>query len=132
MKKILLFFMMMVMTITVATSCSSDDDGVDGNTATSSQLVGVWRDIDTSDGNEDWTFNANGTGNLHFDDINVNGHSQIDFEYALIGNQLNIMMILDGKTDSGVCTVSFSEDGKLMYMDGMDEEGKTIVLRKIK
>lgn len=130
MKKYLLFLMMMVLTITVTTSCGDDDEN-DNGSATTSQIVGTWRDIDTSDGNEDWTFNANGTGYIHFDDINVNGHTQIDFTYSLSGNRLTMATTLDGKTTYGSVNVSFSEDGKTLYIYQTDEEEPTI-LRKIK
>lgn len=129
MKKILLFLMMMVLTISVTTSCGDDDD--DNGSVATSQIVGTWRDIDTSDGNEDWTFNANGTGYIHFDDINVNGHTQIDFIYTLSGDKLTMAVTLDGKTSSGSVNVSFSEDGKTLYIYQPDEEEPTI-LKKIK
>ena len=81
---------------------------------TTSQIVGTWLDIDTSDGNEAWTFNTNGKGYIHFDDINVNGHERIDFTYSLSGNKLAITMTVDGTTMSITATVSFSEDGKTL------------------
>ena len=66
--------MMALSIITLITSCGDDNDDP-STTQTTSKIVGVWRDIDTSDGNEDWTFNADGTGNIHFEDIDVNGHT---------------------------------------------------------
>lgn len=127
MKKILLFLLMMVLTVVGTTSCGGDDD----NVTTTSQIVGTWRDIDTSDGNEDWTFNANGKGYIHFDDIEVNGHERIDFTYSLSDNKLAVTMTVDGTTMSSTATVSFSEDGKTLYIYQEDEE-VPIVLKKIK
>lgn len=128
MKKILLFLMMMVLTVVGTTGCGGDDD--DDIVAATSQIVGTWRDIDTSDGNEDWTFNANGKGYIHFDDINVNGLEQIDFTYSLSGNQLELTLTVDGKTIPGTVTVSFAEDGNTLYIYQENEE--PIVLKKIK
>ena len=45
---------MMVLTVVGTTSCGGDDDN---DVSSTSQIVGTWRDIDTSDGNEHWTFN---------------------------------------------------------------------------
>lgn len=128
MKKILLFLLMMVLTVVGTTSCGGDDDD---DVTTTSQIVGTWRDVDTSDGNEDWTFNANGKGNIHFDDINVNGYERIDFTYTLSGNKLTMSMTLGNTTVSSTATVSFSEDGKRLYIYQEDEE-EPIVLTKIK
>ncbi|GJG68634.1 hypothetical protein PRLR6025_21030 [Prevotella lacticifex] len=126
MKKTLLLFMMMLLTVICTTSCGGDDDDV-----ITSQIVGTWRDIDTSDGNEDWTFNANGKGYVHFDDIEVNGHKQIDFTYSLSGNKLTMTLTLDGAQIPVSATVSFSEDGKTLYIYQEDDE-EPIVLNKIK
>ena len=121
MKKILLFLLMMVLTVVGTTSCGGDDDD---DVTTTSQIVGTWRD-------EDWTFNANGKGNIHFDDINVNGYERIDFTYTLSGNKLTMSMTLGNTTVSSTATVSFSEDGKRLYIYQEDEE-EPIVLTKIK
>jgi len=128
MKKTLLFLLMMVLTVVGATSCGGDDDN---DFATTSQIVGTWRDADTSDGNEDWTFNANGKCYIHFADIDVNGHERIDFTYSLSGNKLAITMTVDSTTMSSTATVSFSEEGKTLYIYQEDEE-EPIVLKKIK
>lgn len=128
MKKILLFLLMMVLTVVGTTSCGGDDDN---DVSTTSQIVGTWRDIDTSDGNEDWTFNSNGKGYIHFDDITVNGHERIDFVYSLSGDKLAITMTVDGTTMTSTETVSFSEDGKTLYIYQEDDE-EPIILKKIK
>jgi uncharacterized protein (TIGR03066 family) len=128
MKKILLFLLMMVLTVVGTTSCGGDDDD---NVTTTSQIVGTWRDIDTSDGNEDWTFNAKGKGYIHFDDIEVNGHNRIDFTYSLSGGKLEMTMNVDGKAIQSSMTVSFAEDGKTLYIYQEDDE-EPIILKKIK
>ncbi len=127
-KKLLLYLLMMVLTVVGTTSCGGDDDD---DVTTTSQIVGTWRDVDTSDGNEDWTFYANGKGYIHFDDIEVNGYERIDFTYSLSGNKLAITMTVDGTTMSSTSTVSFSEDGKTLYIYQEDDD-EPIVLRKIK
>lgn len=119
---------MMVLTVIGTTSCGGDDD--DDIVAATSQIVGTWRDIDISDGNEDWTFNANGKGSIHFDDINVNGHEQIDFTYSLSRNQLELTLTVDGKTIPVTVTVSFAEDGNTLYIYQENEE--TVVLKRMK
>lgn len=120
--------MMTLSIITLTTSCGDDND--DSSTVqTTSKIVGVWRDIDTSDGNEDWTFNADGTGNIHFDDINVNGHTQIDFKYEFTGSQVKFMMTIDGNEVSEYSDVTFSEDGTTMTLGN---DGDPIILKKIK
>ncbi|MDD5862423.1 MAG: hypothetical protein PUD15_07695 [Prevotella sp.] len=43
--------MMALSIITLITSCGDDNDDP-STTQTTSKIVGVWRDIDTSDGNE--------------------------------------------------------------------------------
>lgn len=128
MKKILLFLLMMVLTVVGTTSCGGDDDD---NVATTSQIVGTWRDVDTSDGNEDWTFYADGKGYIHFDDIEVNGYERIDFTYALSGNKLTMSMTLGNTTVSSTATISFSEDGTKLYIYQEDDD-EPIVLKKIK
>lgn len=127
MKKILLFLLMMVLTVVGTTSCGGDDDD---NVTTTSQIVGTWRDIDTSDGNEDWTFNSNGKGYIHFEDITVNGHERIDFTYSLSDNKLTITMTVEGTTMSCTAKVFFSEEGKTLYIYQEDEE-EPIVLTKM-
>lgn len=128
MRKFLFLLMMTLSIITLTTSCGDDND--DSSTVqTTSKIVGVWRDIDTSDGNEDWTFNADGTGNIHFDDINVNGHTQIDFKYEFTGSQVKFMMTIDGNEVSEYSDVTFSEDGTTMTLGN---DGDPIILKKIK
>ena len=99
--------------------------------ATTSQIVGTWRDVDTSDGNEDWTFYADGKGYIHFDDIEVNGYERIDFTYELSVNKLTMSMTLGNTTVSSTATISFSEDGTKLYIYQEDDD-EPIVLKKIK
>ena len=83
------------------------------------------------DGNENWTFNANRKGYIYFADIDVNGHERIDFMYPLSSNKLAITMTVDSTTMSSTATVSFSEDGKTLYIY-QEEDEEPIVLKKIK
>ncbi len=127
MKKSLLFLMILVLTVIGTTSCGGDDDE---DAVTTSQIVGTWRDVDTSDGNEDWTFNANGKGSIHFDDITVNGHERIDFTYSLSGNKMTMNLSFEGSIVPIYTTVSFSDDGTKLYIYQEDDE-EPIVLKKI-
>lgn len=127
--------MMVLCTVTLTTSCGGDDDDDDATAVSTSQIVGVWRDIDTSDGNEDWTFNSNGTGNLHFEYKVVSGYEQIDFTYTYSNNKLTITSVtVEGNTTKGNQTydVLISSDGTLMYMSGISDDDDAIVLRRIK
>lgn len=128
MKKLLLMLMVAICTITLTTSCGGDDDD-DTEAVAKSQIVGVWRDIDTSDGNEDYYFNSDGTGYIHFDDIEVSGYERIDFRYALSGSKLTFSVMGQSVTTD----IVFSPDGNTLEIFGFfDESSKALILSRIR